>query len=85
MITGTKATVVITGNTNFIVLFVDNPTINESTNVAANWITGTDKGFTEAVSDGLIDAAEAVGEGIGNFLSKASSSISAGWKKCFGF
>ena len=59
--------------------------VKKGLDVAANWITGTDKGFTEAVSDGLIDAAEAVGEGIGNFLSKASSSISAGWKKCFGF
>lgn len=50
-----------------------------------NWATGTDKGFTEVVSDGLIDFAEAAGNKLGNFLSKASDSIGAGWKKCFGF
>jgi len=47
----------------------------------AKWSTGGEKGFTEAISDGIIDGAKAIGKGISTF----TDSITSKWKSAFGF
>lgn len=58
----------------------------------AKWATGGEKGFTEAVSDGIIDGATAIGKGvanaakkIGDGISAFTNSITSKWKLGFGF
>lgn len=60
--------------------------------VAARWATGSDSGFTEVVSDGIIDGATAIGKGVakaagkaGDCISSFGKSITPKWKLGFGF
>ena len=56
------------------------------------WATGSDSGFTEVVSDGIIDGATAIGKGVakaagtvGDCISSFGKSITPKWKFSFGF
>ncbi len=58
----------------------------------AKWATGSDAGFTEVVSDGIIDGATAIGKEVskaagkvGDCVSSFTKSITAKWKFSFGF
>ena len=58
----------------------------------AKWATGSDAGFTEVVSDGIIDGATAIGKEVskaarkvGDCVSSFTKSITTKWKFSFGF
>lgn len=60
--------------------------------VATKWATGSDSGFTEVVSDDIIDGATAIGKGVakaagkvGDCISSFGKSITPKWKFSFGF
>ena len=85
-ITATTAAVAATmaavaGGAPVIAVAVGTMVVTNAADAVANWITGTDKGLTEIVSDALIDTAEKIGNGI----PKAMQKLRADWTKCFCF
>ena len=71
----------VTGGAPVIAVAVGTMVVTNAADAVANWITGTDKGLTEIVSDALIDTAEKIGNGI----PKAMQKLRADWTKCFCF
>ncbi len=85
-ITATTAAVAATmaavaGGAPVIAVAVGTMVVTNAADAVANWITGTDKGLTEIVSDALIDTAEKIGNGIPKEMQK----LRADWTKCFCF
>ena len=71
----------VTGGAPVIAVAVGTMAVTSIADAVANWVTGTDDGLTEIVSDTLIDTAEKIGKGI----PKAIEKLRTDWTKCFCF